>query len=157
MTPTQKFSPAWWEALTAHEVGNEVEALVEKALKFFNTRLVFAFHRLPDTKSARLNMVASQPADYIYRCGSYAGFIEVKGLAHAYRLPRGNLSQLPTLHKWELAGSDDVVLVYHYLFDEWRAIDPRHLKADVPSHDLREFPVHGSAAEALKSIGYFGS
>lgn len=52
MTPTQKFSPAWWEALTAHEVGNEVEALVEKTLKLFNTRLVFAFHRLPDTKSA---------------------------------------------------------------------------------------------------------
>ena len=104
-----------------------------------------------------MSMLQAQPADYIYRCGPYAGFIEVKGLAHAYRLPRGNLSQLPTLHKWELAGSDDVVLVYHYLFDEWRAIDPRHLKADVPSHDLREFPVHGSAAEALKSIGYFGS
>ena len=82
MTPIKKFSPEWWESLTAHEVGNEVETMVEKTLKFFNTRLVFAFHRLPDTKSARLNMVASQPADYIYRCGKHAGMIEAKGLGH---------------------------------------------------------------------------
>ncbi len=151
----KKFSIEWWQSLTGQQVGNEVEALVENVLRGWNSSLKFAWARLPDTKSARVNMVQAQPADYIYRCQSYSGFIEVKGLAHAYRLPKANLSQLPTLHKWELAGSDDVVLVYHYLFNEWRAIDPRLLKTDVPSHDLREFPVHGTAAEALKSMGYF--
>ena len=153
----KKYSLEWWQSLTGPQVGNEVEAQVEKVLKGWNNSVKFAWARLSDTKAARMSMLQAQPADYIYRCGQRAGFIEVKGLAHAYRLPRGNLSQLPTLHKWELAGSDDLVLVYHYLFDEWRAIDPRHLKADVPSHDLREFPVHGTAAEALKSSGYFGS
>lgn len=153
----KKYSHEFWGSLSPQQIGNEVEGLVEKVLKDWNNRISFTFARLSDTKAARMSMLQAQPADYIYRCGSYAGFIEVKGLGHAYRLPRGNLSQLPTLHKWELAGSDDVILVYHYLFDEWRAIDPRYLKADVPSHDLREFPVHGSAAEALKSIGYFGS
>jgi hypothetical protein len=152
----KKYSTEWWQFLSPAQVGNEVEYLVENVLKGWNSSLKFAWARLPDTKSARMNMMQAQPADYIYRHRTFAGFIEAKGLAHAYRLPKANLSQLPTLHKWELAGSDDVVLVYHYLFNEWRAIDPRLLKTDVPSHDLREFPVHGTAAEALKSMGYFG-
>lgn len=156
MTPIKKFSPEWWEALTAHEVGNEVEALVEKTLKFFNTRLVFAFHRLPDTKSARLNMVASQPADYIYRCGSHAGMIEAKGLGHPYCLPKKNLSQLPTLRKWALAGSEDVILVYHYMQDKWRPVYPIALNPADPSWDLRQFLTFGTAEDALKSTGYFG-
>ena len=63
--------------------------------------------------------------------------------------------QLPILHKWELAGSDDVILVHHYFFGEWRAIDPRLLKTDVPSHDLSEFQTYSTAEEALKSMGYF--
>ena len=100
-------------------------------------------------------MLQAQPADYIYRCGNHAGFIEVKGLAHSFRLPKGNLSQLPILHKWELAGSDDVILVHHYFFGEWRAIDPRLLKTDVPSHDLSEFQTYSTAEEALKSMRFF--
>lgn len=152
----KKFSVEWWQSLTAPQVGNEVEGMVETVLKTWNMRLGFAWHRLPDSKAARVNMVAAQPADYLYRCGRHAGFIEVKGLAHAYRLPKANLAQLPVLHKWELAGSDDVVLVHHYLTGDWRAIDPRLLKADAASHDLREFETHNTPSEALKSMGYFG-
>ena len=151
----QKYSSEWWASLTPHQVGNEVETLVERVLKKWNNSVKFAWHRLPDMKAARLNAISAQPADYIYRCGKRAGFIEVKGVAHPYRLPKANLSQLPTLHKWELAGSDDVVLVYHYLVNDWRAIDPRLLKDGVPSHDLREFAAYSSAEEALKSTGYF--
>jgi hypothetical protein len=152
----KRHSAEWWAELSGPQVGNEVEAMVEKVLKEWNEKLAFAWHRLPDTKSSRVNMIAAQPADYLYRCGKYAGFIEVKGLAHPYRLPKGNLSQLPTLHKFELAGSDDVLLVYHYYQNEWRAIDPRLLKTGVPSWDLGEFETHATAALALKSMGYFG-
>jgi hypothetical protein len=151
----KKFSIEWWKSLTGPQIGNETEAMVEAVLKRWNSSVKFAWHRLPDSKAARMNMLQAQPADYIYRCGSYAGFIEVKALAHAYRLPKANLSQLPTLHKWELAGSDDVLLVFHYLTNEWRALDPRLLSTDVPSWDLREYLTHPTAEEALKSIGYF--
>jgi hypothetical protein len=151
----KKYSIEWWKSLTGPQIGNETEAMVEAVLKRWNSSVKFAWHRLPDTKAARMSMMAAQPADYIYRCGSYAGFIEVKALAHAYRLPKANLSQLPTLHKWELAGSDDVLLVFHYLTGEWRALDPRLLSTDVPSWNLSEYLVYPTAEEALKSLGYF--
>lgn len=151
----KKYSIEWWKSLTGPQVGNEAEAMVEAVLKRWNTSIKFSWHRLPDTKAARMSTIAAQPADYIYRCGSYAGFIEVKALAHAYRLPKANLSQLPTLHKWELAGSDDVLLVFHYLTGEWRALDPRLLSTDVPSWNLSEYPAYPTPEEALKGMGYF--
>ena len=150
-----KYTQEYWASLSPHQVGNVVEGFVEAVLREWNKKAAFTFHRLPDTKASR-NMIQAQPADYMYRCGNYAGFIEVKGLGHPYRLPKGNLTQLPILQKWCLAGSDDVVLVYHYYQNEWRAIDPRLLKTSVPSHDLREFPAHATAELALKSRGYFG-
>jgi len=129
--------------------------MVEAVLKRWNSSVKFAWHRLPDSKAARMNMLQAQPADYIYRCGCYAGFIEVKATAHAYRLAKDKLSQLATLHKWELAGSDDVLLVFHYLTNEWRAIDPRLLSTDVPSWNLSEYRAYPTAEEALRGMGYF--
>ncbi len=151
----KKYSMEWWKTLTGPQIGNETENLVETVLKAWNSSVKFAWHRLPDTKAARMSMMAAQPADYIYRCGGYAGFIEVKALAHAYRLPKANLSQLPTLHKWELAGSDDVLLVHHYLFGQWRALDPRTLQTGLPSWDLTEISTYPTAELALNSTGYF--
>lgn len=151
----KKFTPEWWQSLSPHQIGNEVEALVEKILKDFNTRLAFAWHRLPDTKSARLNTIAAQPADYIYRCGDVAGFIEVKALGHPYRLPKDNLTQLPTLRKWGYAGSNDVILVYHYLRGHWRHLHPLWLDPSKPSWDLREFAYYYTAEDALKATGFF--
>lgn len=151
----KKYSIEWWKTLTGPQIGNEAEALVEAVLKVWNSKLKFAWHRLPDTKAARMSMLQAQPADYIYRCGSYAGFIEVKATSHAYRLEKAKLSQLATLHKWELAGSDDVLLVFHYLTNEWRAVDPRLLSTGVPSWDLREYVSYPTPEEALKSMRYF--
>lgn len=151
----KKYSPEWWSLLTPQMIGNETESLVEGVLKEWNKRQAFAWHRLPDTKSARMNMIAAQPADYIYRCDKKAGFIEVKGLAHAYRLPKDNISQLPILHKWALAGSDDVVLVHHYMHGVWRALDPRILILGQPSWDLRNVEAFATPAAALLSTGYF--
>ena len=152
----RKYSNEWWQSLSSQQIGNETEGLVEDLLKKWNNKINFAWHRLPDTKSARMNMIAAQPADYIYRQDKYAGFIEVKALAHPFRLPKINLSQLPVIHKWCLAGSDDVVLVHHYLTSEWRAMDPRSLQAGLPSWDLREFPTFATPGEALLSMRYFG-
>ena len=87
----KKYSIEWWKSLTGPQIGNEAEAMVEDVLKKWNSKVKFAWARLPDTKAARMNIIQAQPADYIYRCGSYAGFIEVKAVAHTYRLPKGNL------------------------------------------------------------------
>ena len=66
------------------------------------------------------------------------------------------LSQLPTLRKWALAGSEDVILVYHYMQDKWRPVHPIALNPADPSWDLRQFLTFGTAEDALKSTGYFG-
>ena len=152
----KKYSLEWWQSLTGPQVGNEVEAQVEKVLKGWNNSVKFAWARLSDTKAARMSMLQAQPADYIYRCGSHAGMIEAKGLVHPYRLPKKNLSQLPTLRKWALAGSEDVILVYHYMQDKWRPVYPIALNPADPSWDLRQFLTFGTAEDALKSTGYFG-
>jgi hypothetical protein len=152
----KKFSTEWWLSLSPQQVGSETEKLVEAVLKEWNRQQKFAWHRLPDTKSARMNMIAAQPADYVYRCNTRAGFIEAKGLAHAYRLPKENVGQLAVLHKWALAGSDDVILVYHYLYEQWRALDPCILISGQPSWDLRNVEAFDSPAAALRSTGYFG-
>ena len=151
----KKYTPEWWTSLTSHQVGNAVEDLVEAVLKKWNSRQNFAWMRLPDTKSARLNMLQANPADYVYRCGKTSGFIEVKGLAHEYRLPKGNLSQLPNLLKWSLAGNQDVVLVHHYVTGTWRAIHPNELGLGVPSWDLRFIDSFSTPEQALLSTGYF--
>jgi hypothetical protein len=152
---TIKHSKEYWLALTPPEIGKETENMVASVFRFWNNKVGFAYHRLPDTKASRGGMVAKQPADYMYRCGTHAGFIEVKALAHSRLLPNKNVSQLPTLHKWCLAGSDDVVLVHQYLEGMWRAIDPRRLAPGAASWDVTEFQAFTTPDAALKSTGYF--
>ena len=150
----KKFSPEWWQSLHPEKVGGETEKLVESLLKEWNGKQSFAWYRLPDSKAARAYLTAA-PADYIYRSGAYAGMIELKALKHDFRLPSGRLTQLPTLKKWSLAGSADLVLVFHYMTGEWRVVSPVDLPSDVPSWDLSYLPTYTSAEAALKSTGWF--
>ena len=151
----KKYSTEWWNDLAPEKVGKETEKLVEALFNKWNERINFAWHRLPDAKAGR-GFIKAQPADYMYRCGSYSGFIEVKALKHAFRLPAARLTQHPTLNKWGLAGSSNVVLVHHYLQGVWRAINVVDLPFGVTSWDLSGFEEHASAEEALLSLGFFG-
>lgn len=150
----KKFSTEWWQSIPPEKVGNETEKLVEKLFAEWNRQQTFAWHRMPDAKAARGRLQA-QPSDYIYRNGFFAGHIELKALKHPFRLPRARVSQLPTLLKWSLAGSGDVVLVFHYMENVWRVMYPTELDPEATSWDLREFPAYASAEEALKSTVYF--
>jgi hypothetical protein len=150
----KKYSLEWWQAQPPEKVGKETEKIVEKLFIEWNHSQAFAWHRMPDARAAR-GRLAAQPADYLYRCGEHAGFIEVKALKHEYRLPKDRVSQLPTLLKWNLAGSDDLILVFHYMIGKWRWMFPHQLETDVPSWDLSCFVTFDSAEEALKSTGYF--
>ena len=150
----KKHSPEWWAALPPERVGKETEILIESLFKVWNRKLLFAWHRLPDAKAAR-GRLAAQPADFMYRYASNSGFLEVKALKHAFRLPAERVIQLPTLLKWNLAGSKNFVLVHHYMEGVWRVVSPTQLETGVPSWDLREFPTFPTAEAALISTGVF--
>ena len=146
-------TPEWWASLPPERVGKETEAIIEALFKEMNNRQDFAWHRMPDAKAAR-GRIKAQPADYIYRHGTHSGFLEVKALKHPYRLPAERVTQLPTLLKWELAGSSDAVLVHHYMQGLWRVVFPNELTLGVPSWDLSNHHGFASAEDALRSTGY---
>lgn len=144
----------WWQAQRPEVIGKETEKLAEKLFTEWNKQQLFAWHRMPDARAAR-GRLSAQPSDYIYRCGQHAGHIELKALKHPFRLPSARVSQLPTLLKWSLAGSCDVILVFHYMENVWRAALPTQLEIGLPSWNLSEFKTYASAEEALLSTGYF--
>lgn len=150
----KKYSLAWWQNLRPEKVGDETEKLVESLFKVWNQRLKFAWHRMPDAKAGR-GRIPAQPADYLYRNGAFSGFIEVKALKHAYRLPSDRVTQLPTLHKWGIAGNMNFVLVHHYMEGTWRVMLSSQLEFGVPSWDLRHYPTYPTAEAALLSTGCF--
>ena len=57
----KKFSREWWQSLPPEKSGKETEKLVESLFTEWNSRQSFAWHRLPDSKSARAFLKA-QPA-----------------------------------------------------------------------------------------------
>ena len=150
----KKFSQEWWASLPPERVGKETEKLVEDMFVKMNSSQRFAYHRLPDAKAAR-GMLKAQPADFSYRNGNHAGYIEVKALKHPYRLPFDRLSQLPILKKWSLAGSDDIILIHHYMIGLWRVALPQELSGNVTSWDLSKHQGYDSAVDALQSTGWF--
>ena len=150
----KKYDPTWWASLPPERVGKETENLVETLFKVWNERQDFAWHRLPDVKSAR-GRLAAQPGDFLWRSGLMSGFLEVKALKHPYLLPASRLTQLPTLKKWTLAGAKDIVLVHHYMQGLWTACFVKELGFGVPSWDLRDFPSFGTAERALMGTGMF--
>ena len=134
--------------------GKQAEKIVETVLKKWNSRVTFAYWRLPDSRSARSFLVA-QPGDYCFFSGAYSGILEVKSSLHPSRIAKDKISQLPTLQKLELAGAHSVILIHHSEIDKWRVLYPSELAMNVPSWDLTDVPTFDSAEDALISTGYF--
>ena len=134
--------------------GKQAEKIVETVLKKWNSRVTFAYWRLPDSRSARSFLVA-QPGDYCFFSGSHAGIIEVKSSLHPSRIAKDKISQLPILQKLALAGASSVILIHHSEIDKWRVLYPSDLAMNVPSWELSVFPLFDSAEDALISTGYF--
>jgi hypothetical protein len=126
---------------------------VEAFLKMANAKAHIAFLRFPDSRSAR-GFLAAQPADFLVISRGVPIFLEVKHLKAPYRLPKDKVRQHAMLNKFNIAGSVSLVLVEHEGIG-WRVVSIENLTPDVPSWDLREFPVFNSPAEALLSTGYF--
>lgn len=151
----KKHSPEWWQALDGNDArGKECEKIVKELFEKWNLRKDFAFHRLPDARSAR-GALAAQPSDFLYRCGDFAGFVEVKAVEHPTKITKTALRQLAQLQKWGGAGSADVILILHYMTGVWRVLDPRDLDISLSSWDVSKFTSARSAEAALMSTGFF--
>lgn len=152
----KKYSREWWASLPPERTGKETEKLVTTMFDAWNGLQTWAYHRLPDAKSAR-GALAAQPADFVYFCNDggmfCGGFIEVKACNHAFRIAKDKVRQLPTLKMFDLAGAANVVLVNHYLDGYWRAVPTTVLETGVPSWNLSEFPTYATPEQALNDLG----
>jgi len=127
---------------------------VKKLFSAWNSRMDFAWHRMPDSRAAR-GLIEAQPCDYLVVAGGNVVFLEVKETAHEHRIAKDKISQLPTLKKFHYAGATGLLLVLHTGLEKWRIVNVKDLEIGVPSWDLRTFPLFDSAQEALLSTGLF--
>jgi penicillin-binding protein-related factor A (putative recombinase) len=97
--------------------GKEAEALVKKHLTKLSSKACFTFYRFPD---ARAGSFQTTPADFMLVNSGKLILLEVKEVDHSFRLPHGNLSQVPRLARYELAGATAYVLVYFKPEKLWR-------------------------------------
>ena len=134
--------------------GKVAEEEVEKLFKRWNSRMDFAWHQLPDSRSSR-GTVPAQPSDYLVVVAGTTIFLEVKETGHDFRISKDKVSQLPTLKKFQLAGATGLVLILHTGLEKWRVVNINDLKIGLPSWNLTDYPLYDSASEALLSVGVF--
>lgn len=137
--------------------GKYAEAEVTKFLKSRNTEhWAFDWARLPDARAAG-GRLAAQVADFeIFMPGSH-GVIEVKEIAHDFRIPTSKIAQIPRLRKRRNAGGEIIILIYHTTTKLWR-IPPSHFFLEsepVPSFDVSDWPTFCTCADALNSQEFF--
>ena len=138
---------------TRGQRGKRAETIVEGWLKTLNSKFArFKYLRLPDARSARGRMKA-MPSDFIVFSPRGATFLEVKEVDHEFRIPKANITQLPELRAYQLAGCRACVLVLFKVQWRWRCVDVK----DIPfiekgSWDWSEFPDYATPEEAFEAI-----
>ncbi len=141
------------------QMGKWAEAQVEEWLeRQSRAQAGFAYHRYPDSRSAR-NVIAAQPADFLVaeKIGSYrrAWHLEVKDTAEEKRLPRAKIGQYGKLKMFQWAGIEPYVLVFRSVFKDWVILTPEYLMSyeDAPtSFPFAGLPTYPSEPHALKEI-----
>ena len=129
--------------------GKSAEKLVKEAIAQYSKSADFDGARWPD---ARAGSFVTALTDFVVMHKGRMTLLEVKEVAHDFRLPHKNLDtdQIATMRKWKLAKAQGHVLVYHTTTKLWRAADVswfflNHRKQDdngkaVGSWDLRPVP-----------------
>lgn len=134
--------------------GKTAEKEVQKHLEKLNGEYFdFAFSRLPDARAAG-GRLAAVMCDYLCWYRGLSLPLEVKEIAHDFRLPKASLSQLAILKKVAEAGAKPYVLVLFTTIGKWRIAPISAFEFDVPSWDMSEIPTFDSAAEAMASAGF---
>lgn len=131
--------------------GKSAEKKVRDYLKKVDERLLnWDFERLSDARSAGGRGAKIVVGDYAIFNPAFHGVIEVKEIAHDYRIPAANITQLPKLRKRALAGGHCYVLVLHTTTGKWRRILATDLELrNTGSWDLRPYPEYDSLEDAL--------
>jgi hypothetical protein len=128
------------EKTASKDRGKSAEKAVKKALELV-TAPGFSFKRISDVYSGVRTPVI---ADYRATCGSRKWYIEVKEVAHDFRLPHGNMSvgQVARLRKAEQTGWEAVVWVHHSGLQLWRKVPLEYLRTrSEGSWVLSNFPL----------------
>ena len=102
--------------------GKYAEKKVREYLSnFSDLNADFDFHRILDARSA-MGRFPSQPGDFAFYMPKVHGLIEVKEVAHDFRLPHKNLGtdQVAKMIKRRLAGGSILILIYHTTTKMWR-------------------------------------
>ena len=136
--------------------GKVAETQFQNALKAFDgSHHNFDWARNYDAHSAG-GKFASLTGDFVWYFDGDSGTVEVKEVAHDYRLPAKNFGpdQIARMYKRQLAGACAQVVVYHSTTKKWRLIPLDYFRArlGVPSWDLREIGEYGSAVEVLAAL-----
>ena len=136
--------------------GKKQEAAVLKYLKKREEEdATFTFQRQYDARSAG-GRFPSQVGDYLTFRTQMHGVLEVKALAHDFRLPNKNFSaeKIAKCRRREMAGSHIAVLVCHTTTGMWRT-PPFSIFANAPavsSWVLSDYPTYPSAEAALADL-----
>lgn len=139
--------------------GKKAEEAVHKVLKAWMAASPHReFNRLTDARAAG-RVIKAAPADFDFyqgptreRASSHHGLIEVKEVAHDYRLAVDKVPQLARLVHRAHCGGLTMVLIHHSTTKQWRAISAialHHIKEGA-SWDLRGFEVYPSAQAAMQ-------
>jgi penicillin-binding protein-related factor A (putative recombinase) len=129
--------------------GKEAEGLVKRHLTKLSEQSHTTFYRFPD---ARAGSLQTAPADFMLVHVGRLILLEVKEVNHSYRLPHGNLTQVPKLRRFEMAGAVGIVLVYFKPEKAWRVAPVDYfLETSGGSWDMREIPLK-SLADCIKDV-----
>jgi len=135
---------------TTGQRGKNEEKEVHRWLENVDRQLHhFDWLRLPDARTA-MGRGTAMPGDFEFFYRNGHGLIEVKAVAHDFRLPVKNVTQLPRMRKRALAGGDCYILVHHTTSGQWRRIPATEMDLrDAGSWDLSGYPAYDSVAQAL--------
>lgn len=129
--------------------GKEAEGLVKKHLTKLSEQSHTTFYRFPD---ARAGSRQTAPADFMLVHAGHLILLEVKEVNHSYRLPHGNLTQVPKLRRFEMAGAVSIVLVYFKPEEAWRVAPVDYfLETSGGSWDMSEIPLK-ALSECIKDV-----
>ena len=126
--------------MSAANRGKWAESEVKKELaKLSAASSQFAFYRLPDARAGSLQATLS---DFLILVGGTLVLLEVKEVAHDYRLNYTNFSpsQVARQRLWEAAGAVGLVAVAHSTNKLWRVLPLERflVRESGASWDLRD-------------------
>ncbi len=122
--------------------GKTAEAQFQKALDdYAKTDYTFDYERIYDARSSMGKMSNPRAGDFVIYHRGLNILIELKQVAHDYRLPVANFKpdQRARMRKRELAGTLCAVVIYHSTTDVWRMERLEYFKGSaVGSWDMRD-------------------